>query len=415
MEKLLIQNISQLVTPKGKTARHGIAMRQIEIQENAAIYIEAGIIQKVGNSADVEIYAKKAGDDFKIVNAHGKCAIPGFIDPHTHFLFGGSRADEFIDRLAGVPYLELLKQGGGICSTMQSTRESSEESLYQSGRAVLNNMLKLGVTSLEGKSGYGLDKDTELKQLRVMHRLKQDLPISLKTTFLGAHAVPPEYKGNGDQYIDFLVNDVLKQVKKENLADFCDVFCETGVFSLEQSERLLSTAAQMGFKLKMHADEINSLGGAALAHKLKAISADHLLAITEADIQVLSSGNTIAVLLPATAFCMRKPFAPARKMIDTGCAVALASDFNPGSCYTYSIPLILALAVISMQMTLEEALTAITLNAAAATDQADSVGSIEQGKRADILLLAYPDYRFLVYHTGINIVQHVIKDGELLW
>lgn len=415
MEKLLIQNISQLVTSKGKSARHGNAMQQIEIQENAAIYIEAGIIEKVGNNAEVETYAKKNGDDFKIVNAQGKCAIPGFIDPHTHFLFGGSRADEFMDRLAGVPYLELLKQGGGICSTMQSTRDSSEESLYQSGRAVLNNMLKLGVTSVEGKSGYGLDKDTELKQLRVMHRLNQDLPISLQTTFLGAHAVPPEYKGNGDQYIDFLVSDVLTQVKKENLADFCDVFCEPDVFSLEQSERFLSRAAQMGFKLKMHADEINSIGGAALAHKLKAISADHLLAVTEADIQALSSGNTIAVLLPATAFCMRKPFAPARKMIDAGCAVALASDFNPGSCYTYSIPLILALAVISMCMTLEEALTAITLNAAAAIDQADSVGSIEPGKRADILLLAYPDYRFLVYHTGINIVQHVIKDGEFLW
>lgn len=412
MKKTLIWNIGQLVTPTGTGARHGKAMGQLEFHEDAAIYMEEGKIKEIGSSKTLHSFADEA---VEIIDAEGKCALPGFVDPHTHFLFGGSRPDEFISRLEGVPYLELLRRGGGICSTMKATRQSTEQELFVQGKKVLGEMLRFGVTSLEGKSGYGLDRETELRQLRVLHRLAAEGPQTLRTTFLGAHALPPEYEGHSEDYIDFLIRDMLPAIRDEKLADFCDVFCETGVFTPEESRCLLQAAAAMGFRLKIHADEINSTGGAGLAAGLGAVSADHLLAVSPGDIDALAASPTIAVLLPATAFCMRKEFAPARTMLDAGCALALASDFNPGSCYTYSIPLLLALAVISMHLTMEEALTAMTLNAAAAIGEAGNLGSLEPGKAGDVLLLSEPDYRFLVYKTGINSVAHVVKNGRLIF
>nr|WP_092072077.1 imidazolonepropionase [Dendrosporobacter quercicolus]NSL48678.1 imidazolonepropionase [Dendrosporobacter quercicolus DSM 1736]SDM36307.1 imidazolonepropionase [Dendrosporobacter quercicolus] len=413
MSALLIQHITQIATPLGKRALHGKDMGKLKVYGDGAIYIRDNVIQDIGTTREV---TARLGDltDITVINGAGKCVVPGFVDPHTHFLFGGSRPEEFIDRLSGVPYLELLNRGGGIRSTMQATRQSTAEALYQTGYGILQDMMRTGVTTVEGKSGYGLDLETELKQLRIMKRLEADTPMTIKTTFLGAHAVPPEYDGRSDAYIDYLIQSVLPLVQAENLAAFCDVFCEAGVFTLNQSEKLLEAAASLGFKCKIHADEIHSTGGGGLAARLNAISAEHLLAVSADDLQALAASKTIAVLLPATAFCMRKPFAPARKMIDSGCAVALASDFNPGSCFTHSIALVLALAVISMQMSVEEVLTALTLNAAAAVDCADTIGSVEIGKKADLLLLKYPDYRFLVYHTGMNIVEQVIKDGRLL-
>jgi imidazolonepropionase len=298
---------------------------------------------------------------------------------------------------------------------MQATRAAGAHELYQTGRARLMAMCRMGITAVEGKSGYGLDRDTELGLLRTMRRLGHDLPLTLRTTYLGAHAVPPEYAGHGDAYVAFMCQAVLPVIQAEGLADFCDAFCETGVFTVPQSAKLLRAAAARGMQLKLHADEMSSTGGAGLAVRLGAVSADHLLSVSAADIEALARSETVAVLLPATAFCMRKPFAPARTMIAAGCAVALASDFNPGSCYTYSLPLVLALAVMAMKMTLPEALTAVTLNAAAAIGAADRLGSIEPGKQADLVLLAEPDYRFLVYETGINIVGHVIQDGKLVF
>ena len=412
MKNMLIKNIGELITPLGHGALHGAAMKKLCRYPQAAVYIEDGRISAVGPESTVRAQAPQAAE---VLDAAGCCVLPGFVDPHTHLLFGGSRAEEFIDRLEGVPYLELLARGGGICSTMQATRQSSEAALYAQGKAVLQAMQRLGVTTAEGKSGYGLDRDTELRQLRVLRCLGRELPVTLKTTFLGAHALPPEYAGRPDEYVDFLAAEVLPLVAAEKLADFCDVFCETGVFTPAQAERLLRAAARRGLKLKLHADEIDSTGGAGLAARLGAVSADHLLAVSHADIDVLAASDTVAVLLPATAFCMRKPFAPARRMLSAGCAVALASDYNPGSCYTYSIPLLLALAVIGMEMTIEEAVTALTLNAAAALGEADHLGSLEPGKQADLLLLKTGDYRSLVYNTGINQVEHVIQRGQLIF
>lgn len=414
MPELLLRHIAQIATPEGWKAQHGAAMNKLKLYKDAAIFIENGRIAAVGPDAVLSPAVLMKHPTLEILDVTGKCVVPGFVDPHTHFLFGGARVEEFVDRLEGVPYLDLLQRGGGICSTMQATRKASFENLYEKGKSVLQQMLHLGVTTVEGKSGYGLDLENEIKLLTVMQKLQQNQPVSLVMTYLGAHAVPPEYKGRADDYVNFILNTVLPVIQQKKLAEFVDVFCETGVFTPRQTEKILQAAAARGFGIKLHADEMSSTGGGGLASRLGAVSADHLLAVNEDDIRALAQSPTVAVLLPATAFCMRKSYAPARKMIDAGCAVALASDFNPGSCYTYSVPLILALAVIAMHMTMEEALTAITLNAAAAVGRAQSCGSIEPGKQADLLVLREADYRYLVYDTGMNIVEYVIKDGKLL-
>lgn len=415
MEDRIIRHLSQVATPQGETARRGSEMNELAIYEDAAIWIQAGKIKAVGPDAEVCAAMQQQGVQAQNIDGQGHCAVPGFVDPHTHFLFAGTRAKEFDDRLAGVPYLELLQRGGGIVSTMQATRAASEEELYELGRQTLMAMLQLGVTTVEGKSGYGLDAPTELRLLRTMRRLDRDLPLHVINTYLGAHAVPPEYKDHADDYVNFIIAQVLPQVAAGHLAEFVDVFCETGVFTNAQSERIMQAAQQHGLALKLHADEMSSTGGAGLACRMGAVSADHLLSISDADIEALAKSQTVAVLLPATAFCMRKKYAPARQMIQAGAAVALASDYNPGSCYTYSVPLILGLAVIAMQMTTAEALTAMTLNAAAAVGRADRIGSIEKGKRADIVLLNAPDYRFLVYKTGLNLVDKVFCCGNLVY
>lgn len=408
----LIRHIGQLVTPEGYKALRGAAMGQLKIINNAAIYIRDGIIQQVGKDAELAAMLAHRLDEIEIISAHHKCVMPGIVDPHTHFLFAGAREKEFTNRLKGKPYLEILAEGGGICATMRATREAGEPELYAKAKALLVKMLRMGITTIEGKSGYGLDKENELKMLRVLKKLQQREPVNLVTTFLGAHAVPPEYQDNSDGYVEYIINEMLPVIAEEGLAEFTDVFCEKGVFTNEQTRKILSAAKQAGMKVKMHADEMHSSGGAGLAVDMDCFSADHLLAISEADVEKIAASDTVAVLLPATAFCMRKNFAPARKMIDKGAIVALASDYNPGSCYTYSVPLIIALAVISMNMSLEEVITAMTLNAAAAIDRAAAVGSIQPGKKADLLILDTLDYRNLVYETGINLVGQVIKDGK---
>lgn len=415
MEDKIIRHLSQVATPRGTTARRGRAMNQLEIYSDAAIWIHGDSIMGVGSDEAISRQLQLRQVQAEEIDGRGLCAVPGFVDPHTHFLFAGTRAREFDDRLAGVPYLTLLQRGGGIVSTMQATRQASEEELYALGAQTLREMLVLGVTTVEGKSGYGLDCPTELRLLRVMQQLDRDLPVSVVNTYLGAHAVPPEYKDHPDDYVDFIIGRVLPQVAAEHLAEFVDVFCETGVFTNAQSERILQAAQRHGLALKLHADEMSSTGGAGLACRLGAVSADHLLSISDADIAALARSETVAVLLPATAFCMRKNYAPARQMLEAGAAVALASDYNPGSCYTYSVPLILGLAVIAMHLTTAEALTAMTLNAAAAVQRADRVGSLEPGKQADIVLLNAPDYRFLVYKTGLNLVEKVYCAGELAY
>lgn len=415
MNKLLLNHIAQLATPVGNSLRKGRLMREIRVLEDAAVYMENGIIAWVGKA---DAFPSSLRDsECRVLNAAGCCAVPGFVDSHTHFLFGGYRAEEFIQRLQGKGYLEILKAGGGIQATVQATRAAGTEELMASGLTRLKRMLSQGVTTVEGKSGYGLDRETELRQLEVLRQLDQSQPVSVVPTYLGGHAVPPEWANDPNGYLTYMLEQVMPVIRERNLAEYCDIFCEDSVFSLEQSAFYLKKAKSMGFGLKIHADEIVALGGAGLAASLGAVSADHLLMTAEADRKKLAEpeSRTVASLLPATAFCLKKPYANARAWIDDGCAVALASDYNPGSCFAYSIPLLFALAVIHMDMTVEEALCAMTLNGAAALDRADRIGSIEVGKQADVNLLAYPDYRFLVYHTATNSVKTVIKRGEIVY
>ena len=348
-------------------------------------------------------------------NARGKCLLPGFVDSHTHFVFGGERAEEFSWRLKGESYMSIMERGGGIVSTVKATRECSFIQLRSKAEVFLRQMSNMGVTTVEGKSGYGLDKETELLQLKVMRSLNNDehKRVDIVSTFLGAHAVPEEYKGCTDEYLDFIISDVLPCVAKNELAEFCDVFCEQGVFSVEQSRRLLQAAKEYGLGLKLHADEIVPLGGAELAAELSAVSADHLLHASDAGIRAMRDAGTVATLLPLTAFALKEPYARGREMIDSGCAVALATDLNPGSCFSGSIPLTFALACIYMHLTIEETITALTLNGAAALNRADSIGSIEVGKKGDFVVLNSDNYHFLPYYVGMNCVNTTIKEGVI--
>jgi imidazolonepropionase len=310
--------------------------------------------------------------------------------------------------------MEIMQRGGGIVNTVKGTRESTTEALIDSGKRRLDSMLSFGVTTVEGKSGYGLDRSTEIKQLEVMAELDKLHPADIAKTFMGAHAVPEAYHGSENAFVEYLIDAVMPEVADRNLAEFCDVFCEKNVFSIEQSRRLLQKARQMGFKLTLHADEIVPFGGAELAAELGAVSADHLLHASDKGIADMARAGVVATLLPATAFSLKEPYARGRYMIDQGCAVALATDFNPGSCFTESIPLLFALATLYMDLTIEEAITALTLNGAAALDRADTVGSLDIGKKGDAVLLEHPSYHFLPYHMGVNTVEKVIKNGKLV-
>jgi imidazolonepropionase len=411
MSKMILIHADQLVTCSGFAAKCGSEMSELFVITDGAVVIDDGIITEVGTTDEL----LPRNDDAKIVDCTGKAVLPGFVDSHTHFVFGGYRPEEFSWRLDGVQYMEIMRRGGGIVATTEPTRAATEQELSELGKTRLESMLTNGVTTVEGKSGYGLDLETEKKQLYVMKALNEMQPVDIVPTFMGAHAVPPEYKGDTDGYIDFMINEVLPVINEEKLAEFCDVFCEAEVFDLAQSERLLTAAKKLGMKLKLHADEIVPLGGAELAAKLGAISADHLLRASDEGIRLLAKKGVVATLLPATAFSLKEPYAKARQMIDSGCAVALATDLNPGSCFTNSIPLLIALATIYMGMSIEETVTALTINGAAALGRADRTGSIDPGKQADIVILEFPSYRFLHYHFAMNIVEKVIKDGEIVY
>jgi len=410
---IIIKNASQLVTCSGFKAKRGEAMSGLQIINDGAVVIKQGIIRGVGKTRDTLSDVDESG--FSVIDARGKAVLPGFVDSHTHFVFGGYRAEEFSWRLRGDSYMQILERGGGILNTVRATRESRKDELIEAGKKRLDSMLSLGVTTVEGKSGYGLDRDTELKQLEVMADLDNGHPIDIVRTFLGAHAVTKDYKGREDNYIDFLIDRVMSEVAERKLAEFCDVFCEKNVFSVAQARRLLSRAKEMGFKLKIHADEIVQLGGAELAAALDAVSADHLLQASDKGIHDMAEKGTVATLLPGTAFSLREPYARGRYMIDHNCAVALATDLNPGSCFSESIPLIFALATLYMNLTPEEAITALTINGAAALARAHTIGSIDVGKKGDVIVLEFPSYEYIPYHIGVSSVEKVVKNGILVF
>lgn len=412
-KNLIIRNASELVTNSGFEAKKGLAMRDLKVIRDGAVAVENGVITRVGTTE--EVLAGLDLSQFEVIDAAGKTVLPGFVDSHTHFVFGGYRADEYGWRLEGVPYMDIMNRGGGIINSVKGTREASEAELMELGLNRLDSMLSLGVTTVEGKSGYGLDTETELKQLRVMRTVNAQHPVDVVTTFMGAHAVPPEYKGRGMDFIDLLISETLPQVAAENLAEFCDVFCEKNVFSVEESRKLMLKAKELGMKVKLHADEIVQLGGAELAAELGATSADHLLQASDEGILGMAQANVVATCLPCTAFSLREHYARARFMIDQGCAVALATDFNPGSCFTESIPLVIALSTLYMNMTIEEVITALTLNGAAAVGRADKVGSLDVGKAGDIVIHEFPSYRFLPYHIAMPTAETVVKNGQVVY
>jgi imidazolonepropionase len=401
---------SQIVVPAGEgRALRGTEMNELKVIDNGAVGIKDGKIAFVGTRE--EAADLKANET---IDAEGKLLSPGLVDPHTHLVFGGSREHELALKQQGVPYLEILAQGGGILSTVRATRETTEDALFEKAMFHLNRCLTYGVTTMEAKSGYGLDKETELKQLRVAKKLNESHPMDLVSTFLGAHAIPENYKGRPDAFLEEMLS-MLSVISKEGLAEFVDIFCETGVFSVEQSRTFLQKAKTAGFGVKIHADEIDPLGGTEMACEIGAVSADHLVGASKEGVRMLGESDTIAVLLPGTTFYLGKDhFAPAREMISSGAAVALSTDFNPGSSPTENIQFIMNLAALKLKMTPEEIWNAVTVNAAYAIGRGDVAGSLIEGRNADLVLWDVPNYKYVPYHYGVNHVNKVWKKGVLV-
>ncbi len=413
---LLLINADQLVTVKGNSKRpaRGPSLGEPGIIAGGAVAVKDGLIAAVGSTVRVMGQVEMTAETV-LIDARGTVVLPGLIDPHTHLLFAGSREDEFEMKIRGADYLEILAGGGGIHSTVHATRSAGEGELVVTGQRYLGEMLAAGTTTAEIKSGYGLTLKDELKQLRSIRALAERQPVELLPTFLGAHAIPEEYRSDPDEYVAHVVGEMLPAVARSGLAGCCDVFCEEGVFSIEQSRRILQEAHRLGFKLKLHADEIVSLGGAELAVELGALSADHLVAVSGRGVAALATSETVAVLLPATTFClMKERYAPARQMIEAGVAVALASDFNPGSCPVNSLPVVMGIACRQLKMTPAEVVVAATINAAHALGCAADRGSLEAGKKADLVVFDAADYRSLPYRFGTNLVKQVIKSGKVV-
>jgi imidazolonepropionase len=409
-----VKNASQVITVAGASDRPkaGKQMEDLRVIERGGVVFDHDQILFVGPDREAEEYVRSLKMECTVIDAAGKILTPGLIDPHTHLVFAGSRERELEMRLQGATYIEILKQGGGILSSTTQTRAASEEQLFAESKKRLDRFLQYGATTIEAKSGYGLTVEDELKQLRVARQLHESHPVDIVSTFMGAHAVPQEYKQNPDEYVRIVIEEMLPVVAKEKLAEFCDVFCEEGVFTLEQSERILQAGKKWGLTPKIHADEIVQFGGAELAAKVGAISADHLLKASDEGIKKMAEAGVVAVLLPGTAlFLMERP-ARARAMIEAGVPVALSTDRSPGSSPTESIPLIMNLACLTMKMTPAEVIVASTINAAHAIGRAKEIGSIETGKKADLVLFDAPNYSFLQYNFGVNLVDTVFKNGQ---
>ncbi|MFD1337058.1 imidazolonepropionase [Oceanobacillus iheyensis] len=405
---VLLYQIKQLLTMDGSEGPvKGKDMSKLNVIEDGAVAIKDGKVIAVGKTDDLNhIEAKEK------IDCQGKLVTPGLVEPHTHLVFGGSREHEMALKQQGVPYLDILKQGGGILSTVQSTRETSEDELLEKASFHLNRMMSYGITTMEAKSGYGLDYETEMKQMRVAKQLQEEHKLDMVLTFLGAHAIPENYKDDPDAFLNEMIA-MLPEIKENNLAQFVDIFCETGVFSVEQSREFLQKAKESGFDVKIHADEIDPLGGAEMATEVGAISADHLVGTSDKGIQMLAESNVIATLLPGTSFYLGKEkHARARDMIEAGVSVALSTDFNPGSSVTENLQFIMNLAALNLKMTPEEIWHAVTVNAAHAIGCGDQAGIIAVDRIADIVIWDAPNYLYIPYHYGVNHVNTVFKKGE---
>jgi imidazolonepropionase len=399
----LIKDASQIVSTNGTGS-----VRRLD---NASLLINNDQIAWIGPTADLP--PLQAGT--VVLDAQGKTAIAGLIDSHTHLVYAGSRENEFEERLQGATYQEIASRGGGIQATVEQVRQASKAQLKALTRARLDRLLAFGVTTVEVKSGYGLSLADEIKCLEVIADLNAEGPVELVPTFLGAHAVPAEYGHKRQDYVRLLVDELLPEVARSRLAEFCDVFCEEGVFSLEESEQILRRASALGLGLKVHADELSCLGGTELAARLGAASADHLLCVSDRGIDALARSGTVATLLPGTAFFLGLRPAPARKLLTAGVSVALASDCNPGTCPTENLPLIGTMACVQMKMTPAEVLTALTSSAAAALRRSKRIGTLKAGMQADIVLLNTANFEQMLYHFGVNHVWQVIKKGQVVY
>ncbi len=404
---LLIKNSNELVTLR---AREWNSSRNIGVIIDGALAVSDGKIIAVDETSTIEQNFRSE----TIVDASGKLVAPGFVDAHTHLVFSGTREEEFESRLCGLSYMEILAKGGGILKTVKETRKASKKQLIETAQKTLDLMLKYGTTTVEAKSGYGLTTEDEIKCLEVAQELDNMHPTDIVSTFLGAHAIPPEYEGDADGYVSLIIEDMIPRVAEEELAKFCDVFCEDNVFNIEQSRRVLQTGMEFGLRPKIHADELSNLGGAELAAEIKAASADHLLFASNKGLRAMIKEQVAPVLLPLASFSlMTGKYANARGIIRMGGRISLGSDFNP-SCWSENMQMAIAFACREMQLTPAEALAAATLGAAYAVDKSSEVGSLERGKRADIVIFNIPNHKFLGYKFGVNLVCKVFKNGVIV-
>jgi imidazolonepropionase len=437
---LIIQHIGQLLTlspspnalgeGRGEVktrvlGRVGLAMSDLGVIEDGLIAIENDKILAVGKTSELKPRLKLLPHT-KVIDAGNQVVMPGFVDCHTHLVYGGSREDEFEMRASGVSYQEIAAKGGGIRSTVKATRLASREVLKRDAMKRLDRMLMWGTTTVESKSGYGLETKSEIKQLEVNKDLNGLQPIEVVSTFMGAHEFPEEYRSqpfdkaqgtseiDRDGYVKLICEEMMPKIAEQNLAEFCDVFCDQGVFTPEEAIKILETASNFGMIPKIHADELASVGAAEAAGKVKAISAEHLLYPSQTGLELMKAAGTIAVLLPGTSLTIKKNYAPARRMIEMGIPVALATDHNPGSCTIENMPFIIGLACLYLGLTPAEAICAATYNAACALNRGDRIGSIEEGKQADLLIMDIPSYRYIPYHYGVNYVKTVIKRGRIV-
>ena len=404
--KTIVTNIGMLATPQGSGPRKGPEQGEIQILRDAWVLMEDGVIAQVGTGP------APAADE--TIDAGGSLVTPGLVDAHTHLIFGGWRQNELGLKLHGKSYLEIQNAGGGIQSTTNATRQSTEEELTQKAARALDEMMHFGVTTCEAKSGYGLATEHELKALQVIKNLNDRHHMDIVATFMGAHLVPAEYKANRAEYIRLVCEEMMPKVKEQGIAKYCDVFCEADTFTVEESRQVLEAGLKYGLRPKIHADEIEAIGGSVLAGEIGAISAEHLIVCPPEGIKSMARGGVVACLLPATSFYLGATFAPARDMVNAGVPVAMATDFNPGSCPCLNLQFVINLGCLKYKLTPEEVLTAVTLNAAAAIDMAGQVGSVEPGKLGDLVIWDAPDLDYICYRMGSNLTKTVVKKGRVV-